>query len=339
MQYIILYVFLFVLCTFGVKIAPDVETNILNIQNRVNNLRGVFALFIILTHCTLAFDTLPILLIPFRKVSTFGVGYFFVLSGYGLAYSYTNKENYLRDFYKKIMHILWIALISRIVSMILSVILLNERSSVIEIFTGMNWYIYALIVLYGIFYISYKFIPKRNIRFLVICCLTFLMTMVALYFRLGRSYYISEMAFPLGIAIYEYKDSIERGIDKYNSLVFVFMTVILVVLFYLTLKVDDYTFSDFILHNLMLVPFYFFVGITCRYMIFDNLVLRFLKKYSFEIYLYQNIVFSYLKSRLPYINVIYFILSILLTVVLSWVVNNIYIIIVAYFKEKTKNCK
>lgn len=100
MEYIVLYILLASVCLFGVSINNTKlnANNTVDIQKNANSLRGLFALLIIFTHCTLAYQILPPLLIPLRKVSTFGVGFFFVLSGYGLAYSYYNKINYLKGF-------------------------------------------------------------------------------------------------------------------------------------------------------------------------------------------------------------------------------------------------
>ena len=83
------------ICFYKARLV-DGGRDIVSIHKNINRLRGIFALFIIFTHCTLPFDNLPVLLLPLRKVSTFGVGFFFVLSGYGLAYSYEYKENYLK---------------------------------------------------------------------------------------------------------------------------------------------------------------------------------------------------------------------------------------------------
>ena len=119
MQYIILYIVLLLLCLPGLKIKINGCNNTIAIQKNANALRGIFAIFIIYTHCTLAYDYLPFLLIPLRKVSTFGVGFFFILSGYGLAYSFGAKDNYLRGFLiRKLPHIAVAAVVSRVISQI-----------------------------------------------------------------------------------------------------------------------------------------------------------------------------------------------------------------------------
>ncbi|SDI71984.1 Acyltransferase family protein [Pseudobutyrivibrio sp. 49] len=179
MQYLILYAFLAALCFFGVKINDSKSEKVLTIQANANLLRGVFAIFIIYTHCTLAFENLPIVLIPLRKVSTFGVGYFFILSGYGLAYSFGKKENYLKGFLSgKLTKIAVPALVSCIISLVAEHFFLSYDLTILKIFTSMNWCIYSLIVLYIVFYLVYKFMPSRFGRVIGMLILTVVITVL-----------------------------------------------------------------------------------------------------------------------------------------------------------------
>ena len=89
---------------YKIRIRADrQEAGFHEVQSNINELRGIAAIIIILSHSTMAFDRTPLLLMPFAKSSTICVGFFFVLSGYGLAWSDSNKKDYLdRAFlYKK----------------------------------------------------------------------------------------------------------------------------------------------------------------------------------------------------------------------------------------------
>lgn len=331
MQYLILYVILIAICffEFGLTVSPNEKTDILQIQKNANMLRGIFAIFIIYTHCTLAYSQLPILLMPLRKVSTFGVGFFFVLSGYGLALSTDKKNNYLDKFLqRKIPPILKTAIISRIISGVILYLYRGESFSVEKIITQMNWYIYAMIILYILFYLVYKFFKKSIYRVIGIWVLTFMFTILVLISvrlhvpLIGRSYYISEWAFPVGVTIYEGRNIINKLLSKYKYITFVFMFLFLIVTFGMALKADEYSFLDLISHNLMLIPFYYFIILLCKYIKFDNPILVFLNKISFEIYLYQFVILNILINGLNGYNTMFFISCVVLTIVLAWIVHS-----------------
>ncbi|WP_026669957.1 acyltransferase family protein [Butyrivibrio sp. AE3006] len=325
-QYIALYIFLIALCFVGAKIRNDKQENCISIQANVNSLRGVFAIFIIYTHCTLAINDLPLILIPLRKVSTFGVGFFFVVSGFGLAYSFGTKQDYLKGFFRKrVSKIVVFSLVSRIVSELIEIIMLGKKFSLKSIFV-FNWYIYSLIILYILFFAVYKVVERRDIRVIAIWASVIFVTLVFLYlniniFDFGRSYFISQWAFPFGITIYECHDEIDKLMEKYKIQIFAAMAVLLGFSFIWALKSMEYSISDLVSHNLMLIPFYYFVMRTCKYVTFDNVLLRGLKTISFEIYLYHRVVMVYFKNVLPTIDIWFFVLVTLVSIVISFVMN------------------
>ena len=60
-------------------------------------IRGICAIEIMIGHIGIEISNL--FQFPNRKAGILFVGLFFMLSGYGLAYGYYNKENYLKFFY------------------------------------------------------------------------------------------------------------------------------------------------------------------------------------------------------------------------------------------------
>lgn len=151
---------------------------------------------------------MPHILLPLSKISTLGVGYFFISSGFGLACSVASKPNYLRNFWKKIVDLLWITLFSSVVSTLIRNTMLGEH----QIFQLVNWYMPALTVLYLIFYVSHRIFPKNKFRRVVFLSgVIFIITAILCIFDAvtglnHRVYYISELAFPFGVIIYEYAD-------------------------------------------------------------------------------------------------------------------------------------
>lgn len=107
-QYLIIYVLLIIISCPCIKIIKRKnKTDFIEESHKnANHLRGIFAIIIVLAHTTLIFDKVPTVLIPFSKISTLCVGYFFAMSGYGLAHSFKAKKNYLSHFLiYKILHI------------------------------------------------------------------------------------------------------------------------------------------------------------------------------------------------------------------------------------------
>ncbi|SDI72512.1 Peptidoglycan/LPS O-acetylase OafA/YrhL, contains acyltransferase and SGNH-hydrolase domains [Pseudobutyrivibrio sp. 49] len=327
MEYISLYVFLAAVCFWMVTINKPALCGVEKIQKNANSLRGIFAIFIIFTHCTLAFQQLSVFLLPLRKVSTFGVGFFFVLSGYGLALSFEKKENYLNGFIVKkvILKIALAAVICRIISMILSVLILKKSvlTTVSKFFVGINWYIYAMCILYIIFYFVYKYIKNAQLRLICLWVAVISCTLLARQFDLSRSYYISEWAFPFGATLYEKKNDIDKTMKEHALAVSFFMIILLGLSFVIAIKAQEGTIVDLISHNIMLLPFYYFIMVMCKYMTFSNSVLNFLNKISFEIYLYQFIILEIGKTYLPSFNIFYFIFTTVFTIILAYAVYTV----------------
>ena len=215
MPYIFLYLFLAVLCLLNMQFCPT-GADIKKTMNRLHELRFVFAVLIIFSHCTNPFFPMPHILLPLSKISTLGVGYFFISSGFGLACSVASKPNYLRNFWKKIVDLLWITLFSSVVSTLIRNTMLGEH----QIFQLVNWYMPTLTVLYLIFYVSHRIFPKNKFRRVVFLSgVIFIITAILCIFDAvtglnHRVYYISELAFPFGVIIYEYADFFAAFLKK-----------------------------------------------------------------------------------------------------------------------------
>ena len=327
MSYLVLYLFLAILCMFNIQFA-NANMNIKTIMNRVNKLRFIFAILIVFTHCTLPYKHLPLILFPLRKISTFGVGYFFILSGYGLAYSADNKPDYLRNFWKKILNLLWITIFSSIVSFLIKNIVLGWS----EALSLINWYMPAIIILYFIFYIVYCLFPQakkaRNI------CLTgsiFAVVLIVLCLdhvtgKNYRNYYISELAFPFGVLIYEYADFISKFLKKKSSL---FIILISEIIFGgIAFTVPERGVLDLVFHNFMLAP----VGLILIWIMnkveINNFILKTMNRYSMFIYLFQFAVLTILKnyyfsSERPF-DVFFFLECLGFTCILAVIIQNLY---------------
>ncbi|WP_432630882.1 acyltransferase family protein [Brotaphodocola sp.] len=327
MIYIILYILLAVLCAWKIHfVTANMDVKI--VMNRLNKLRFIFAILIIFTHCTLPYKYLPHILFPLRKISTFGVGYFFILSGYGLAYSVANKPNYLDHFGKKIGNLVWITIFSSVVSALIKNLALGWS----EPLSLINWYMPAIIALYIIFYVVFSLLPKsKNIRNACLVGAAFASILIVLYFdnftgNNYRNYYISELAFPFGVLIYEYADLISRFLKKKSA---IFIVIVAEIIFGgIAFSVPERGLLDLIFHNLMLVPVGFVLILLMDKIEINNLILKTMNRYTMFIYLFQFPVLTilknyYLSNERPF-DVFFFFACLGLTCILAVIIQNIY---------------
>ena len=295
MPYILLYLFLAALCLLSIRFCPT-GADIKKTMNRLHELRFIFAVLIIFSHCTNPFSPMPHILLPLSKISTLGVGYFFISSGFGLACSVASKPNYLRNFWKKIVNLLWITLFSSVVSTLIRNTMLGEH----QIFQLVNWYMPTLIALYLVFYISYRIFPKnkfRRVAFLsgVIFIITALLCAFDAVTGLNhRVYYISELAFPFGVFIYEYADILASFLKKKYALPLIVAAELIFSFFGLT--VPEKSLPDLIFHNLMIFPFgLLLIWLLDKFKV-GNRIISAMNPYAPFLYLFQFVVLDVMKN-------------------------------------------
>lgn len=301
MVYIIPYLVVAVIALAGCRIDLKNKFNTLERNFRMNDLRGIVAIMIVFSHTTLPYTRLPLVLFPVSKISTPLVGYFFVMSGFGLAYSYHNKENYLKGFLKnKLLHLALVGVIVALIGGVLrriAVAIVGIRISIGII----NWYIFAQGIAYIVFYLCYTHIQSRKGR---VCAMYGVITASCLVFMLlhaNRSFFISELGFAFGITVYEYRKKLDEWLDKRHALL-VGITVIGGAASVLSFFVRDYTVWDLLLHNMLVVSTYMAVFLLSNYIQLGNKVLLYLKKISLELYLYQFPIFMTLIYIYIYFN-------------------------------------
>ncbi len=304
-------------------------------MERFNSLRGLMALWIVVGHCSIEFETeiFPLLLV--HRFNLVVVGMFFFLSGYGLAYSYDNKKDYLRGFLKKkAAFIFSITFVVYLFTVMLFDICNIERvdsarSFVIGYFTKTNWYMFELMVFYVIFWLVFR-LEISSWRRLMLCFLGagFILVIVP-FSSLTQSYYISSMAFPFGIMVYMYKDKLDSIIGKYPIGVLL-ASALVCGLACLSILFPNKSFVAIMGKNLMciaccctMLTILSFKG--CRqsvHGIYDRL-----SKISLEIYLWQfpilSVVKNYFIENDMEIDCVYIVICCVLIIMVSGIVHTI----------------
>jgi membrane-bound acyltransferase YfiQ involved in biofilm formation len=104
-------------------------------------------------------ETGNIIQFPNRKVGILFVGIFLMISGYGLMYGLENKEDYLKNFWpKRLGKMIPIFAIVVIIDFII-----NKEINFSRATGGAKWYVYELIILYILFYISNRLFIKNQL--------------------------------------------------------------------------------------------------------------------------------------------------------------------------------
>lgn len=135
---------------------------------RMNQLRGVLAFVVLFSH--IWGYTGLVFLVPFNKMVTIAVSFFFFLSGYGMVRSFQSKEHYLKSIFRaKIPYLIWMAVLAYLFSAILEKILLpygvTEHTflpfGIKQFLLSTNWYVYELLGFYLIFILCMRFIKEK----------------------------------------------------------------------------------------------------------------------------------------------------------------------------------
>lgn len=167
-------------------------------------LKDCLAILILLHHIFEFMDCAAVVY-PVRLGYCF-VAMFFFISGYGLRKSLVLKDNYLKGFlYRRLLKTYFPFLVATV----LYVVARNAvgiRYSIVEIVKSLfglytivnfSWFIFEIIILYILFYISFKFFEIHQELVLSILCCVFIVTAFVLKF--DSYWYVSTLAFPMGV--------------------------------------------------------------------------------------------------------------------------------------------
>lgn len=280
----IVYLSFAVLVLYGIKIRgalaegeyPTAEMNLL---------RGFFAMEIIVGHCVRQETGL---LLAFGKFMIISVAFYFFVSGYGLARSFSKKGNaYLKGFLsRKCGSLLILALTAYVWRFLLLHVVEYfepERQFGYNLFEGVNWYIWCQMLYYVIFYLCYCFCGKRALP--CVAALVLLQCLICYAAGVSTAWYTSAIGFPAGILFWEKANWVDRFMTRWYGRV---LTVVLTVSGLCTLVFQANTLLDaFVMRNALCIGVLMLLYIFLKYVRIDNKALRFLSTYSAELYIFQ----------------------------------------------------
>lgn len=299
------------------------------------SLKGIFAVVIVLVHArgmTTHFNDTIIGMI-LTALGYLSVAVFFFLSGYGLQFSAKKKASYIKafprskilDFYIKyiiaiIVHSAFRYFVTREIPMkeaLLSFVF-------VENVVTYGWYLQAIFFLYLIFWFVNRFIPfKRPEKKIAI--ITIIYAIVVIILKSEKMLFCEAvLAFPLGMLWHEHKEKIDNIIFSKKYPWFVLLAF---GLFSGLLLLGNLNILNPILKNIAKIisapVFVMIVLLLVKPFNINNKIARTLGKISLEIYIFQFLFLKFYLSPYVYIEnfVLYFIASLVSTILLSLVMH------------------
>lgn len=294
-------------------------------------LRGILAVCVMLTHlCPYLEEDAP-LLTDFCLWGPPSVACFFLLAGYGLAFSYKKKgEAYLHGFFKKrLFRLLWPLLFMTIVYQ--SFRLYHKSFDWMEMLgnpSPMSWFIYALVIWYVGYYLSFKIGKTRKIQLLLV----WIFTLTYLVFTISLKqdyYYISIIPLPMAITYVFYEERVKSFILEHEEVIWwIVVLAVLVVMGYAVagqygVKLRGWSFPVYTLVPWVIVYITYYLG-GCK-----NKITNFLGKISYEFYIVHGFIVIqfghwHLFDMKGYVNAFVIIVLVLgLTISAAWTLSKL----------------
>lgn len=291
-------------------------------------LRGLLAVCVMLTHlCPYLVKEAP-LLTDFCLWGPPSVACFFLLAGYGLAVSYKKKgEAYLSGFFRK--RLLWPLLFMTIVYQSFRVY--HDSFDWMEMLgnpSPMSWFIYALVIWYVGYYLSFKIGKKRKMQLILVWTFTLVYLVFTIYLK-QYYYYISILPLPMAITYVFYEERVKVFISEHKETVWwTVMMATLVVMGYAVAGQYGGKLPGWSLPVYMLIP-WTVVYITYHLGGWKNKITNFLGKISYEFYIVHGFIVMQLGhwhmfGMTGYVNTIAMIALVLgLTILAAWLLSKL----------------
>lgn len=297
-------------------------------KNKTIPLRGILAMCIVLHHISRVVDG-PIIE-QFYHLGAIVVSLFFFMSGYGLWKSWVKKRSeYVKGFlYNRIIRTLIYPFVLFTIIYKLPFLfnfLWADSSSTnvdfTEIFERLpnSWFVIVILFMYFIFYFICKYIESDKLKIFSIVFYSFAYIILSIYRNIPECWYVSVLAFPLGVVYAYYERNLILFFSKENRAFYISIVPICLCLIALGY------FSDCKLGKILSFPLLAYI------IVFYSTSLRleslnrykfliFLSEISYEIYLCHGIIIEFLRSDYIYISSDYiFILLVLsLTLLLAY---------------------
>ena len=314
-------------------------------KKNTDAIKGIFLVFVFISHfisykIPLQNNWIDSVGVKFiTKLEQLMVTMFLFYSGYGVMESIKRKgENYIKTFPKKrILTTLINFDIAVLIYMFASryfvthtVFSIESLKKIVLVLIGWdgfqnsNWYIFAIIILYIITYLSAKAFTNKNERVISIFIGTVLFTVVMQYFK-PVYWYNTAFCFVFGIAFSTYKEEIEKWLLGKEWILIIYMTMLFFVLYKLK--------NNIYLYYIYTIVFTLIIVLLTRKIYLSNIALSWMGRNLFPLYIFQRLPMMLLKdnSFMKENTYVLFITCLILTLIMSLIYN-----FVMFLKKKIK---
>ncbi|MBD5494034.1 MAG: acyltransferase [Lachnospiraceae bacterium] len=192
--------------------------------------RGIAALMVVLSHYghwlkdILSLEGMAeTFCLALTKLGIYGVDIFFLFSGYAMVKSLGNRKMNWQFIWKRIKNVF----IPYIIVIGVIELLSGNLTSIHEFWLFISgykyWYMCILFIFYIGFIVIYAIIRVKGIRVIAFCVFTYALCYKLYQYEMSPFWYVSNIAFAIGIIAGEYEDTAKKIVDK----VWIPMTVLL----------------------------------------------------------------------------------------------------------------
>lgn len=334
----IVFVLMFAcVCLYKVKIAPQglkgYHDDYLSIE-KTNSIKGIFTLVVFFSHFNSYIEYSALdnyATFPFRLIRQGLVTMFLLYSGYGIMESIKKKGiPYVKSMPAKRIGQVLVRFDIAILCFLIMDLCIGREITVTQFLLSLigwssignsNWYIFTILLLYLITYISFIiFKDKRNYKISVYALLAIVIVYCAVFyifqFQNEKSYlfYYTILCYPLGMLYSVYKENIEKFLKQRNLNYFITLVFVVVI----TAVTRFYCNSAEIIEMIYMLFFSLFILLISMKVSFDNKILRWIGNHLFEIYILQRIPMTvFAKLGLNKSVYLYFPLCFAVTILIS----------------------
>lgn len=344
---------------YGVKFAKPKEFFEDSLSLKVaKGIQGFSALGIVLHHLVQKLAGADLTGISyFENIGVLFVGIFFFFSGFGLFVSYKTKENYLHGFLRKRLPILLLPFFISSWMYILVKYMTGERiesKKLIQFLTGFklsnsnSWYVIELLVLYLVFYLTFRFIRNKNVAYAINGLFALALVVVSLLLGhsergedwfMGEWWFNSTLLFFVGMSYAKFRHKLLPLIKRFYWFLLPGFVAGFGILYHFTTKkissggywTETETsmaymdkFSTLVVQLPMIIFFIVALLLISMKVQFGNRFVRFIGTFTLELYLVQNLFIGCMKDVGIIRNNPQFVLAVfVLSIITGWALHRL----------------
>lgn len=302
-------------------------------KKTTNTIKGIFLCFVFISHfisykVQLQENWIDSYGVTFIKyVGQLMVTLFLFYSGYGVMESIKRKgDTYIKKFpIKRILTTLINFDIAVIIYMLATRYFVTHPFSMQKLllaligwdgFGNSNWYIFSILILYTITYISAIIFKKREPRVIAIFICTAVFTVIMSYFK-ETYWYNTVYCYVFGIIYSAYKENIEKVLAGYKWIIALISSLFVFAACFCFKR------YSIIFYYIYTIAFTAIIILFSQKVKIKNIVLEWVGKNLFPLYIFQRlpmillVKYEYMKNN-PYI---FFAVALVITVIITFVYN------------------